>query len=317
LGTTIPLEIFILKRLSHPGIIQFLDFMEDQNFFYLITEFCGGPVSKLKLVSKCLVLPLTPPLEFENKPVPIDFDLQIGNLTSKHTVGASLNDIGIGSSKPDSKMPDSPSDKMGISLVETSIESETGDEYEEFEDKFGMLLRKRSSDLFDYIDTNTFSTEVKIRYIFKQIANSVFYLHSNNIVHRDIKDENVVIDNALNTKLIDFGAAELIPVYASDYFQTFRGTFLYTPPELLVNPIHRGPEADIWCLGTLLYALSFSKLPFSSLDDIAIQNYNAVRINRSALLMDLISKMLNADPKSRFTIEQVISHEWLSNKIAN
>jgi serine/threonine protein kinase len=129
-------------------------------------------------------------------------------------------------------------------------------------------IRRQSTDLFDFIDSNPISCETRIKHIFEQLASSVLYLHQNHIVHRDIKDENVVIDSELNTKLVDFGAADKIPSSSRDYFTTFRGTKQYIAPELLSNMIHRGPEVDVWCLGVLLYTLSFGSAPFETLEDI-------------------------------------------------
>jgi serine/threonine protein kinase len=108
------------------------------------------------------------------------------------------------------------------------------------------LNRSPSSDLFDYIkQSRGLISEDKIRIIFIQIVDAVHYLHGQGFVHRDIKDENVIIFDGDKVKLVDFGAADRIPTSQSDYFCSFRGTLRYTPPEMFTNPRHRGPQVDI------------------------------------------------------------------------
>ncbi|KAL2914819.1 hypothetical protein HK105_205558 [Polyrhizophydium stewartii] len=177
--------------------------------------------------------------------------------------------------------------------------------------------RHASLDLFEYIENNPFFAERKVKHIFHQVALAVQYLHQNNIVHNDIKDENVVIDAELHAKLIDFGAAQFVPNHPSDYFEDFRGTNHYMPPEAVRGERYRGPEVDVWCMGVLLYTMAFSCPPFRTRDDIATASYRHPRFKRSAALMDLINAMLKVDPAQRLTMDQVVAHPWLANNASN
>jgi PAS domain-containing serine/threonine kinase len=192
------------------------------------------------------------------------------------------------------------------SLMAESLESEAT------VPRSSWASRRSSTDLFEFIDTHPLSTETSIKHIFRQLAHTVLYLHQNDVVHRDIKDENVVIDEDLNVKLIDFGVADRIPNCQDDYFPTFRGSKYYIPPEILSSSVHRGPEVDIWCLGIVLYILSYSGPPFQTMEDIKYQRYTPTSVLRSMDLQDLISQMLRPNPALRYTIEQVCSHPWLS-----
>lgn len=78
-------------------------------------------------------------------------------------------------------------------------------------------------DLFDFVDIHPDGlSPLTIRRIFSQISDAIFFLHEHGIVHRDIKDENVVLDHEGNVQLIDFGSA----AYVKDgkKFDTFSGT---------------------------------------------------------------------------------------------
>jgi serine/threonine protein kinase len=99
-----------------------------------------------------------------------------------------------------------------------------------------------------YFDTKTdaWIPETIAAKIFAQIVLAIKYLDSIGIVHRDLKDENVVVDSDYNIKLIDFGSASLVPRDKSDYFTKYNGTALYAAPEIVRGNIYRGPEAEIW-----------------------------------------------------------------------
>ena len=108
----------------------------------------------------------------------------------------------------------------------------------------------------------------KCKYIFAQIALAVEYLMNQGFVHRDLKDENVVIDRFYHVKLIDFGSASRIPSHPKDYFTKFNGTAHFASPEVAKGMAYRGPEAEIWALGVLLYTLIFGENPFQTKADI-------------------------------------------------
>ena len=174
-----------------------------------------------------------------------------------------------------------------------------------------MILTRRSSDLFDFIRSSPYFPESTIKTIFKQLVEAVLYLHSNGYVHRDIKDENVMIDSNYTTKLVDFGAADRVPVFPKDYFTSFRGSPRYCPPEMFKKPRHRGLEADIWCLGVLFFTLSFSCQPFLTTEDIINQRFSPRPIARSDELEEFMARMLDPNPTTRATIEELSQHSFL------
>lgn len=126
-----------------------------------------------------------------------------------------------------------------------------------------MVMEKHGCgmDLFEFIDRQRRHIEEPLAcYIFRQIVSAVSFLHSNNIVHRDIKDENIVINEKFHIKLIDFGSAAYVT--KGKKFATFCGTLDYCSPDVLLGNKYFGPELDVWTCGIALYTLVFCENPF-------------------------------------------------------
>ncbi|KAH7329166.1 hypothetical protein B0I35DRAFT_37804 [Stachybotrys elegans] len=162
-------------------------------------------------------------------------------------------------------------------------------------------------DLFDYIELRANMEESECRSIFVQVAQAVHFLHTKaHVVHRDIKDENVILDGEGNIKLIDFGSAAYIK---SGPFDVFVGTIDYAAPEVLAGKPYGGKAQDVWALGILLYTIIYKENPFYSIDEIMDRDLRIPYV-MSEESIDLVRSMLNRDVDQRFTIEQVIEHPW-------
>lgn len=99
--------------------------------------------------------------------------------------------------------------------------------------------------------------------IWKYLAQITFgldYLHKNQIIYRDLKSSNILLDNNDNIRLIDFGIAKIMNNYIK-YTKTCIGTPYYMSPEAISN-IHYNYKTDIWALGVLLYEMTQKTLPF-------------------------------------------------------
>ncbi|KAK8088059.1 hypothetical protein PG997_003020 [Apiospora hydei] len=162
-------------------------------------------------------------------------------------------------------------------------------------------------DLFDYIELRANMEEDECRSIFTQVAKAVHHLHIKaKVVHRDIKDENVILDGEGHTKLIDFGSAAYIK---SGPFDVFVGTIDYAAPEVLAGKPYGGKEQDVWALGILLYTIIYKENPFYSIDEIMDRDLR-VPYTISDESIDLIRCMLNRDVSQRYDITQVLDHPW-------
>lgn len=116
------------------------------------------------------------------------------------------------------------------------------------------------TDLFDLVETYPEGlSPFDIRSYLGQLADALCFLHSHGIVHRDVKDENVVLGPNGKCVLIDFGSSGLVKKNGWD---TFSGTLDYAGPEILRGERYHGKEQDVWAFGVVAYVLLVGECPF-------------------------------------------------------
>ena len=195
-----------------------------------------------------------------------------------------------------------------------------------------MVMERPSNakDLFEVSKEIGAISEEPSKIIFRQIVSTCAELHRRGILHRDIKDENILLDLAtLETKIIDFGCATTFN-YDKVYTE-LSGTPEFLAPEVL-SPTecrYRAEPSAVWTLGTLLYVLLLGEIPFETTDQILSNKRPKVTIisrhcsfNSSShqdteqLLspsaQNLLQEMLNSDPNKRPSLESILEHKWLS-----
>ena len=163
--------------------------------------------------------------------------------------------------------------------------------------------------------------------IFGQILKSVLLLHSEDICHRDLKLENIMIDDDNKVHIIDFGFANYTRKTNGEtgeqFLQTdFFGTVQYASPEILSNIHYDGKKGDIWSLGIILYSMLTGSFPFGGENKALIkqrirdpESCENLHFNDklSICTVSLIKSMLKYDPKSRITVENALLHPWFYN----
>lgn len=225
---------------------------------------------------------------------------------------------------------------------------------EMFEDeKYFMIIMEyiNGGNLFSFVKKRRKLSEKTAKFLFRQIIQGIKYIHEQNIVHRDIKLENLLIDLNNNVKICDFGIGRKIK-NKNQLLHDQCGTLMYMAPEILLSSKEKGYEpfpVDIWSSGISLYIMLSGTLPFNYKnkknedDDEEEENeeeeesfsekskskkneednfklqYSIVykepkKIEKiSDEARDLLKGLLNKDPKKRLTCEQILNHPWLNN----
>lgn len=183
-----------------------------------------------------------------------------------------------------------------------------------------------------------------IKCYMKQLLEGLHYLHSNNVLHRDIKASNLLINNQGVLKLADFGLARPVSSKGGNYTNNVI-TLWYRPPELLLGANSYGPAVDMWSVGCIMAELLYKKPIFpgkTELDQLDLifrlcgspteENWSEAKnlvwydkfcptkSYRSRLrdvfsgfdnkALDLISRMLTLDPKKRITCSQALDSDY-------
>lgn len=170
------------------------------------------------------------------------------------------------------------------------------------------LVKGRS--LYSYIQSRPAKrlTESECMRIFLQIAAGVDYCHSRNVVHRDLKLTNVLVDDHQGAKIIDFGFS--VVAASSQRLRAYCGTPAYMAPEVLMKESYCGKPADIWSLGVLLFAMLCGTCPFAGKSEkelvvaVAKGRYS-FPVAVSEEVKELIGNMLCVEPQRRISAEQV------------
>jgi len=159
--------------------------------------------------------------------------------------------------------------------------------------------------------------ETEVRRLVRQLVGALAYLHARSIAHRDIKLENVLLDECWNVRLIDFGFA----ILSRGKLRVPCGSPAYTAPEILLAHEYDGQLADVWSLGVLIYVMLAGRFPFQGATRAELSR-NVLRgsfASPSGLSREpesLLRRVLVLDPHQRYTIDNVRAHPWMHRRPA-
>ena len=182
--------------------------------------------------------------------------------------------------------------------------------YFDTSDSFYVVMERfNSKNLFDFIIDQGPLPEHLTRELFMQLVDTIIKCHERGVVHRDIKDENILIDiNTFKIKLIDFGCGALLQ---EGLYHKFMGTHVYSPPEWINCRAYTAEALTVWSLGILLYNMLCGEIPFESDQEISTGRLVWFKqLELSNQVKDLILGCLTVDPSKRMTLCEVLNHPW-------
>jgi [calcium/calmodulin-dependent protein kinase] kinase len=180
------------------------------------------------------------------------------------------------------------------------------------------------------ITKNAFYTEDQIRDMTRDIVMAIDYLHMHGIIHRDIKPDNILIDDFNHCKLTDFNVSAMLENVNDDNVgKKIEGTDSFRAPECCGDTEEskdlRGKPLDIWALGVTCYLLAYLDLPFKAenewdtlglFDAIAKAEFTFRDDKRymSNGFKEFIRKCFEKEPNKRITIEEIKELKWINEK---
>lgn len=190
--------------------------------------------------------------------------------------------------------------------------------------KFYMIFEKCGDNLFNVYKQKFPFSEKNNKKIIEQLVAAVYYLHKNDIVHRDIKMDNILLAKNPNDpndefyiKLSDFGLSIIKSGAGIRSMLTERcGTVIYMAPEILLQRNY-SELCDVWSVGIILYVLLIGRFPFYEIkqDDLVHKILNTEpEINPNIVshdATDLLKCILKKDPVNRITALEILKHPWL------
>ncbi len=202
----------------------------------------------------------------------------------------------------------------------------------ETEETFHIVIDlARGGDLMRTITRRKRYTEFDGRALAREFLQAVHYIHECNVVHRDLKPDNLLLDSADDdshgVRIADFGFAKKVNRHGK--LKSRCGTPAYVAPEICVG-VEYGKGVDVWSCGVILYLLLSGKIPFTvkrkpgkkhdlkalflkiRAADYVFEDQDWDMISMSA--KQLIAQMLTVDPKRRITLKEALKSTWMTKK---
>ncbi|KAF9924047.1 hypothetical protein FBU30_005921 [Linnemannia zychae] len=181
----------------------------------------------------------------------------------------------------------------------------------------GVLMPVSLTEKYDKV-----FSDAECRDVFQQMILGIEYLHEHDIIHRDIKPDNLLRSGDGTVKIVDFGVSEMFNKKGDDLTKKSAGSPAFMAPELC-RPDHgevSGRATDIWSMGVTLFCVRYGTLPYVS--ESILEMHRVIReedyeipgeATEDPRFVSLIRKLLEKDPAKRITIEQLRTDPWVTN----
>ncbi|KAK9990363.1 hypothetical protein SO802_025348 [Lithocarpus litseifolius] len=184
----------------------------------------------------------------------------------------------------------------------------------ESEQEFCVVTEFAQGELFEILEDDKCLPEEQVQAIAKQLVRALHYLHSNRIIHRDMKPQNILIGAGSVVKLCDFGFARAMSTNTV-VLRSIKGTPLYMAPELVREQPYNH-TADLWSLGVILYELFVGQPPFYTNSVYALIRHivkDPVKYpdNMSQNFKSFLRGLLNKVPQNRLTWPTLLEHPFV------
>ncbi|GMH09100.1 hypothetical protein Nepgr_010940 [Nepenthes gracilis] len=185
--------------------------------------------------------------------------------------------------------------------------------------EFCVVTEFAQGELFEILDDDKCLPEEQVQAIAKQLVQALQYLHSNRIIHRDMKPQNILIGAGSIIKLCDFGFARAMSTNTV-VLRSIKGTPLYMAPELVREQPYNH-TADLWSLGVILYELFVGQPPFYTNSVYALIRHivkDPVKYpdNMSPEFKSFLKGLLNKDPQQRLSWPALLHHPFVKETSA-
>nr|XP_022903037.1 serine/threonine-protein kinase 33-like [Onthophagus taurus] len=193
-------------------------------------------------------------------------------------------------------------------------------------EKIYLVMEKCIGELRQKFQSRKPFTEGDTRNVITQLSNAVDYLHKNEIVHRDLKLENILLaqnpknpQDDLYIKVSDFGLGFVKGAHYERMHDRC-GTLTYISPEIIMKGTY-SQQCDIWALGVIMYLLLTGEFPFFSMAESELTRMichaepQFTSLGASVEAKHLLKKMLEKDPALRITAGEICMHPWLHGKL--